>query len=80
VWVGLRDSCGCAAETLCTELLFFCSDAHLARWRSGRGDGHRLSFEEAFQAGKALFIDRAMAGRDQAGDRVSAAAGRTAPR
>lgn len=60
VWVGLRDSCGCAAETLCTELLFFCSDEHLARWRKDRGDGHRLSPEEAFQVGKALFIDRAM--------------------
>ncbi len=64
VWVGLRPSGGCAADTLCTELLFFCSDAHLGRWRAGRGDGHRLSPEEAFQVGKALFIDRAMMGRD----------------
>lgn len=80
VWVGLRESCGCAADTLCTELLFFCSDEHLARWRADRGDGHRLSPEEAFQTGKALFIDRAMAGRDQARGRVIAARGRTAPR
>jgi hypothetical protein len=63
VWVGLRQSCGCAADTLCTELLFFCSDDHLARWRKGHGDGHRLTPEEAFQVGKALFIDRAMTGR-----------------
>jgi hypothetical protein len=63
VWVGLRPSNGCAAATLCTELLFACSDAHLARWRAGRSDGHRLSPEEAFQVGKALFIDRAMFGR-----------------
>jgi len=63
VWVGLRQSCGCAAETLCTELLFFCSDEHLARWRKDRSGGHRLSPEEAFQVGKALFIDRATMGR-----------------
>ncbi len=54
-WVGLRQSSGCAADTLCRELLFFCSDEHLARWREDRGDGHRLSPEEAFQVGKALF-------------------------
>jgi DNA-binding transcriptional ArsR family regulator len=64
VWVGLRQACGCAADTLCTELLFFCSDAHLARWRVDRGDGHRLSPDEAFEVGKALFIDRAIMGRD----------------
>jgi hypothetical protein len=63
VWVGLRQSCGCAADTLCTELLFFCSDEHLARWRKDHGEGHRLTPEEAFQVGKALFIDRAMIGR-----------------
>jgi Alkylmercury lyase len=63
VWVGLRESAGCAADTLCTELLFFCSDEHLARWRKDHGSGHRLSPEEAFQVGKALFIDRAMMGR-----------------
>ena len=63
VWVGLRQSCGCAADSLCTELLFFCSDEHLGRWRTDRGAGHRLTPEEAFQVGKALFIDRAMVGR-----------------
>jgi len=63
VWVGLRPSCGCAADTLCTELLFFCNDEHLARWRKDHGDGHRLTPAEAFQVGKALFIDRAMVGR-----------------
>jgi hypothetical protein len=63
VWVGLRQSCGCAADTLCTELLFFCNDEHLARWRRDHGDGHRLTPEEALQVGKALFIDRAMSGR-----------------
>jgi hypothetical protein len=66
VWVGLKQSRGCAADSLCTALLFFCSDEHLKRWRAagGAGDGHRLSAEEAFQVGKALFIDRALMGRD----------------
>lgn len=66
VWVGLKQSRGCAADSLCTALLFFCSDEHLERWRAagGAGDGHRLSAEEAFQVGKSLFIDRAMMGRD----------------
>jgi len=63
VWVGLRQSLGCAASTLCTELLFFCNDEHLARWRNDHGAGHRLTPEEAFQVGKALFVDRAMMGR-----------------
>lgn len=63
VWVGLRQACGCAADTLCTELLFFCGDEHLARWRVDRDDGHRLSPAEAFEVGKALFIERAMMGR-----------------
>lgn len=62
VWVGLRQSHGCAANSLCAELLFFCADEHLARWRTGRGagTGYRLSPAEAFQVAKALFIDRAM--------------------
>ncbi len=66
VWVGLKQSRGCAADSLCTVLLFFCADEHLERWRAagGAGNGHRLSVEEAFQVGKALFIDRALMGRD----------------
>ena len=66
VWIGLRQSSGCAADSLCTALLFFCGDEHLERWRAsfGAGDGYRLSIEEAFQVGKALFIVRAMMGRD----------------
>lgn len=71
VWVGLRESRGCAANSLCTELLFFCCDAHLDNWRAGHSSaGHRLSPEEAFQVGKALFIDRAMMG-----DRASGGTG-----
>ena len=63
VWIGLEVSSGCAAESLCTEMLFFCGDAHLNQWRSARGiDGYDLSPEEAFEVGKALFIDRALMG------------------
>lgn len=64
VWVGLRPSCGCAADTLCTELLLFCDEDHLARWRSrDRGaQGHVLTADEGFQVAKALFIDRALMG------------------
>jgi hypothetical protein len=62
VWIGLRSSGGCAAASLCRELLFFCGDRSLARWRAAHGPvkGYQLSPEEAFQVGKALFLDRAM--------------------
>lgn len=65
VWAGFRQSCGCAADSLCTELVFFCSDQHLEGWRASgaASDGLRLSVEEAFQVGKALFADRALRGR-----------------
>ncbi|MGA3340710.1 MAG: organomercurial lyase [Methylocella sp.] len=62
VWTGFRASRGCAADSLCTALVFFCSDGHLDLWRaSGKtNDGRRLSVEEAFQVGKSLFADRAL--------------------
>jgi hypothetical protein len=53
---GYRGSC--AATSLCTTIAFFCGDAHLSAWRSGRsleGRGFRLSIEEAFQVGRASF-------------------------
>ena len=84
VWVGLRQSCGCAADSLCTELLLFCTEDHLTRWRSDdRGvKGHVLTAREGFEVGKALFIDRAMIGQTQGERSVRAAAsgGRTARR
>jgi Alkylmercury lyase len=66
VWVGLGLSGECAADTLCKQFLFFCCGDHLGRWQASgnrsvdRGIGYRLSPEEAFQVGKALFADRAM--------------------
>lgn len=66
VWTGFKQSCGCAADSLCTELVVFCSNDHLERWcASGAASaGRPLSVEEAFQVGKALFADRALLGRD----------------
>jgi hypothetical protein len=63
VWVSLSASQACAADTVCPEFLFFCSDDHLKQWCAKRDprEGHRLSPEEAFQVGKALFINRAVA-------------------
>jgi hypothetical protein len=60
VWVSLNASYACAADTVCNEFLFFCCDLHLEQWRGGRVDGYRLSPEEAFQVGKALFVGRAI--------------------
>jgi hypothetical protein len=39
-------------------------DKGVAESRAGRGGGYRLSPEEAIEVGKALFIDRAMMGKD----------------
>ena len=66
VWTDFKRSCGCAADSLCTELVFFCSDRHLEEWRNSAdaSDGRRLTVEEAFQVGKALFADRALLGSD----------------
>lgn len=59
VWVGRQYADGCAANSLCTTMAFFCSDAHLDSWRSEQSPppkGVRLSFEEGFQLGKAIFM------------------------
>ena len=60
VWSGIRYEDGCAANSLCKVLAFFCSDAHLASWRHTQTDGapgFRLSMEEGLEAGRALFED-----------------------
>lgn len=64
VWTAFAPSRGCLADSLCVELTFFCSDAHLDAWRqaTNAGDGRRLTVEEGFQVGKALFADRALLG------------------
>lgn len=58
VWSGIDYSGGCAADSLCTVMMFFCSDDHLAAWRKeiqSDSDGYRLSLDEARQVGSAIF-------------------------
>jgi hypothetical protein len=58
VWSGMRTDAGCAADTLCTVIAFFCSDAHLEAWRSANhphAAGYRLSLDVALQVGRAIF-------------------------
>jgi hypothetical protein len=59
VWAGVQDIDGCAADTQCTVMAFFCSDEHLALWGKGNAAGargHRLSTTEGLEAGAAIFI------------------------
>ncbi|MCH7865726.1 MAG: alkylmercury lyase family protein [Proteobacteria bacterium] len=59
VWSGVREIDGCAADTQCTVMAFFCSDDHLNGWRRddpAGAEGHRLSMDEGLQAGMAIFL------------------------
>ena len=59
VWSGIQLTDGCSADTMCTVMTFFCSDAHMDAWRKDNAegiDGYRLSMDEGIQAGKAIFI------------------------
>ena len=67
VWAGLRYEQGCAADSLCTVLAFFCGDGDLDAWRrAGDPDlrGFRLSIEEALEVGRAMF-GPSLAGADE---------------
>ena len=58
VWSGIRRTDGCAANSMCTVIAFFCDDAHLEAWRAEHhpeARGFRLSVDEALQAGRAIF-------------------------
>jgi mercuric reductase len=58
VWSGMRADAGCAADTLCTVIAFFCNAHHLEAGRSANhpdAAGYRLSLDEAFQVGRAIF-------------------------
>lgn len=58
VWSGIRRTDGCAANSLCTVIAFFCDDAHLETWRTKHhpeSPGFRLSIDEALEAGRAIF-------------------------
>ena len=59
VWSGIQFTEGCSADTMCTVMAFFCSDDHLQTWRTDNAegiDGYRLTMDEGFQAGKAIFM------------------------
>ncbi len=59
VWLGVQEIDGCAADTQCTVMAFFCSEDHLDAWRrenSAGAEGHRLSMDEGLQAGMAIFL------------------------
>ncbi len=58
VWSGIQYSNGCAADSLCTVMAFFCTDEHLQSWRDAQDrktKGFRLSMDEGLQMGKAIF-------------------------
>jgi mercuric reductase len=58
VLAGIAYRGGCAATSLCTTIAFFCSEAHLRQWPFGQaseGTGFRLSSDEAFEVGRAIF-------------------------
>lgn len=55
VWSGIQATNGCSADTMCTVMAFFCSDACLDTWRPGKA-GYRLSMEEGLQLGMAIFM------------------------
>ena len=59
VWSGIQYFNGCAAESLCTVMAFFCSDGHLESWRDANHPdvkGFKLSMDEGLQVGKAIFM------------------------
>ena len=59
VWTGIRYANRCAADSLCTVMAFFCSNAHLDSWRASQDTesrGYRLSMDEGLQMGTAIFM------------------------
>ena len=55
VWMGLTYDGACAANSLCREFNFFCSDDHLEAAVQADMVGHRLSLDEALEVGRAIF-------------------------
>lgn len=59
VWAGVQYENNCAASSLCTTMAFFCSNNHFNSWfasQASKPSGYRLSLEEGFQLGKAIFM------------------------
>jgi mercuric reductase len=58
VWAGMCYEGGCAANSLCTVIAFFCSEAHREDWCAKSASGTRgfgLSMREALEVGRAFF-------------------------
>jgi Alkylmercury lyase len=58
VWAGMEPVSGCAADTQCRTMLFFCDRAHLEAWRAANapdGEGWCLTPAQALQVGAAIF-------------------------
>ena len=55
VWMGLTYDGVCAANSLCREFNFYCSDDHLEAEDQGGMVCHRLSLDEALEVGRAIF-------------------------
>ncbi len=59
-FVSSREQCGCTAKTFCPFMNFFCSEAHLEKWREknpvyGKGEMYRL--HQVLEHGKYIFGD-----------------------
>ncbi|SJM33664.1 bifunctional organomercurial lyase/mercury(II) reductase MerBA [Mesorhizobium delmotii] len=77
MWQSVRYEGECAANSLCANTAFFCSEDHLATWRQERQSdepGFRLSIEEALEAGRAIF-GPSLAGVDAIASQDNDAAG-----
>ena len=69
VWTGIQYADRCAADSLCTVMAFFCSDAHLKSWRDRQkpgANGFRLSLDEGLQMGRAIFMPLLVAASENA--------------
>ena len=58
VWAGSVEASGCAADTQCATMLFFCDRAHLEAWHTAHpadGAGYCLTPAQALQLGAAIF-------------------------
>lgn len=56
VWAGIEAVDGCAADTQCRSMIYFCSAAHLEASHSDRQpNGYRLRIAEGLEAGAAIF-------------------------
>jgi len=56
VGIAWRDPGGCAARSLCREMVFFCGAPHAAAWQAGQPRHSVLQAAEAIALAKAFFL------------------------